>query len=111
MLLLDCICVLFVFEPLQYRAEMWVMRYSYLCLIFFVTGLEREREDNDKTLYLILCSSPSFGVWESYNANFILEVILLKGSEVKVLASITRWSNVHFMSCKLAHIGSEIHSP
>lgn len=43
---------------------------------------------------LIQCSSPLFGVWESYNANLILEVILLKGSGVKALVSVTRRSNL-----------------
>lgn len=89
MLLLDSICVLFVFEPLQYRAEMWVMRYSYLFLIFFFDMLEERKGRQLYTLCLML-RSPLFAVWESYNAILIPEVILLKGSEVKVLASITR---------------------
>lgn len=87
MLLLDSIYVLCVFEPLQYRAEMWVMRYSYLCLIFF---LQAWGEKGKTTTNIVLDAMFFSFVWERYNANLILQVILLKGSEVKVLASITR---------------------
>lgn len=43
-----------------------------------------------QTLYLMQRSSLLCTVWESYNANLILEVILLKESEIKILANITR---------------------